>query len=122
MKAGDTFLIPDSDDHLWMVISDPNFDPDHLVVVCFLSWQAHYDQACIVRTGDHPFIKHDTCINYPAAKLVSLARLELLVVQGKIKPKLPLSPALLDRIRGCAEDADLPSECYAVLREQGFVP
>ncbi len=41
---------------------------------------------------------------------------------GQMKQKAPLSPVLLDRIRHSAEDGDMPTEAYAVLREHGFVP
>src|SRR5579863_4408740 len=37
MNAGDAFLTPDHDDHLWLVISEPRVDPETLVVVPFWS-------------------------------------------------------------------------------------
>ena len=75
MTAGETFLLPGLDDHLWMVLSDPAREPN-LVVVFFLSWQPQYDQACVLQAGDHPFIKHSTCVNYPGARVVADAKLE----------------------------------------------
>jgi hypothetical protein len=39
MKAGDTFRIPalgtSLDSHLWVVISDPSVDPQHVLIVNF---------------------------------------------------------------------------------------
>ena len=121
MNAGDTFLLPGVDDHLWAIISDPGADDVCVVVVLFVSWQPQYDQACVLETGDHPFIKHSTCVQYPGARVVSDARLEQLKRDGKLKLKDPLSAQLLARIRSCAEDADIPTEAYEVLRQQGFV-
>lgn len=121
MNAGDTFLTPDFDDHLWVIVSDPAIDPKRLVVVCFLSWREHYDQACVLHAGDHPFVRHDTCVHYPAATLVDDATLEALRTSGKLRPKAPLSADVLERIRKGAERGDIPTECYEVLREQGFV-
>ena len=69
-----------------MVISDPRLDPG-LVVVCFLSWQSWHDQACIVRAGEHPFVQHDTCVNYPGARVVPEAKLDSLKTTGVLKPK-----------------------------------
>lgn len=121
MKPGDTFLVPGVDDHLWMVVSDPRADADKVVVVCFISWQSHYDQACIVNTGEHPFVKHATCVNYPGARVESDGLLERLKLSGKLRPKEPLSDQLLGRIRKSAERADIPTEAYQILRDQGFV-
>jgi hypothetical protein len=121
MKAGDTFLTPNMDDHLWMVISNPALDPVNVVVVCFLPWQNHYDQSCIVEAAEHPFVTHSTCVNYPGATIVADATLETLRVRGALREKEPLSSELFNRIRRSAENADVPTECYAVLRSQGFV-
>lgn len=122
MNAGDTFLFPGVEDHLWMIISDPAQDDVRLVVTFFLSYQPRYDQSCVLNGGEHPFVKHPTCVNYPGARLVSDARLEQMKAAGALKLKEPLSPDLLALIRRCADRADIPTECYDVLRRQGFVP
>jgi hypothetical protein len=121
MNAGDTFLLPGLDDHLWMIISDPTVDPHRVVVVCFLTWQLKYDQACIVEQGEHPFVTHSTCVNYPAARVESDAGLERLKSKAVLKLKAPLSHELLGRIRRSAENSDIPTEAFEVLRSQGFV-
>src|SRR5690349_7712362 len=118
MNAGDTFLTPDVDDHLWVIISDPAMDSERLVVVCFLSWREHHDQACVIEPDEHPFVKHSTCVNYPGATVVNDATLESLRGKGKLRAKAPVSPELLERIRRSAEAADIPTECYEILREQ----
>lgn len=77
MKSGDTFLIVDgSDDHLWMVISDTDQDPENVVVVPFLSDRPHLDQACVLNAGCHPFIKHPTCVQYSDAMVARNSTLE----------------------------------------------
>lgn len=120
MQAGVTFLIPDKDDHLWMIISDPDQNTD-CVVVCFLSWREKHDQACVVSLGEHPFVKHDTCVNYRGAMVVSLERLLELDASNSLRYKEPLSPELLQRIRSSAENSDIPTRAYNILRDQGFV-
>jgi len=122
MNAGDTFLVPTLDDHLWIVISDPAIDPVNVVLVCLLSWQPHHDQACILEQGDHPFVKHSTCVQYPWARTVADAKLETLKRDGTLRLKDPLSASLLDRIRASAANGDIPTGCYDVLRQQRFVP
>ena len=121
MKAGDTFLIPDFDDHLWAVISDPSIDSQNVVIVLFVSWTKRYDQACVLRKGQHPFIKHDTCVQYPGAQVVTDSKLEEQLQTGKLRPKSPLSQELLEQIRRSAEQSDIPSRAYGILRDQNFV-
>ena len=87
MDAGDAFLIPEEDDHLWAVISDPTQDSDNVVIIMFVSWTEKYDQACVLKVGDHPFIRHDTCVQYPAAKVVSNQILDHLFEAGKLRKK-----------------------------------
>jgi hypothetical protein len=122
MRAGETFLLPNDDDHLWAIISDPVVDPQRVVVVLFVSWTEKYDQACVLNGGEHPFIKHPTCVQYPGAALVSDATLEARRQSGELKMKAPLSPDLLALIRQRADRADLRTRIYEVLREQGYVP
>jgi hypothetical protein len=122
MNAGDTFLIPALDDHLWIVLSDPAIDRVNVVLVCLLSWQPHHDQACILEPGDHPFVKHSTCVHYPWARTVTDARLEELKRDGKLRLRPPLLADVLDRVRTSAASGDIPTECYDILRRQGFVP
>ena len=68
MNAGDTFLVAlpgtSYDSHLWIVISDPDADAERIVIVSLTSHRADKDQACLLRVGDHPYVKHDTCVNY----------------------------------------------------------
>jgi hypothetical protein len=75
MVGGATFLFPGADDHLWMLISDPLVNSNAVVIVCFLTHQQQYDQACVLTGGEHPFVKHATCVNYPGAKVTTLAKL-----------------------------------------------
>ena len=122
MKAGDTFLIPTLDDHLWIVLSGPTVDADNVVVVCLLTWQDHYDQACVLSAGDHPFVKHETCVNYPDCRLVQDTWLEAKRTAGQLKAKAPVSAVVLERVRTSAHASDIRTEAYDVLRKQGFVP
>ena len=122
MQSGDTFLFEDGrDDHLWMVISDTAQDPEHLVVVRFLSWQEYYDQACVLDAGDHPFIKHPTCVDFPSAAFASNALLESLRVEGKIKVRQPLPTLTLEKIRAATLDSDIRQKFVLFLGQQKLV-
>jgi hypothetical protein len=73
MKAGDTLLIDDPgttlDSHLWIVISDPDVDPEHVVIVNLTSYRADKDQACVLDKGDHPYLSHRTCVETGGPRL-----------------------------------------------------
>lgn len=73
MKAGDTFKLVNKDIHLWMVISDPEQDPHRVLLVNFTTWTPRQDPACVLQEGDHPFIHHETCVNYADARIYPLA-------------------------------------------------
>ncbi len=49
--------------------------------------------------GDHPFIKHKTCIAYEFAKVAPLKTLLDLRNQGLVVMSQPISVELLERIR-----------------------
>jgi hypothetical protein len=118
MRSGDTFLFADGreDDHLWMVISDTDQDPQRLVIVRFLSWQEKYDQACVLNGGEHPFVKHATCVDYPAARIALNTELEALKERGKLKLRSPLSAELLKPFaiaQSTATSSRNASRCWA---------
>lgn len=118
MKAGDTFLLPGYDDHLWLIISDPALNPDKILIVSFISWRRHYDQSCIMEQGEHPFVKHRTLVNYSSAMVTTDAKLEARKKERALKMKEPLSAELLERIRRCARGSNVPLDCIELLIEQ----
>ena len=71
--------------------------------------------------GEHPFVKHATCVDYPTARIASNAGLEVLRERNKLKVRTPLSEELLALIRARAIDGDIVTECIALLGEQGLV-
>jgi len=123
MNTGDVFrFIGIADIHVWMIISDPVKDPSHVLMVNFTSWGPHEDQACIFECGEHPFIKHRTCVNYPRAKVVTDHTLELLKKANKLELLDPLPTEVLQRIRNEAlESVRLSLEIAQILIDQELV-
>jgi hypothetical protein len=122
VRAGDTFLVAvAADEHLWMIISDPDVDPQRVLVVNFSSWKPYHDQACIVEPGDHPFVIRRSCVNYPEARVTDADVLERLRAANQLFPRQPLSPELLARIRRSARASRLRLEHLQVLLDQGLV-
>jgi hypothetical protein len=119
---GNTFLFPNaSDDHLWMIISDPQKDASKVVILRVVSFQEHYEQTYIAHTGDHPFIKHKICVDYASAMLVTDAELEQLKGNGRLKPKQDLSPKLLAESREAVPNSRIPLECEKSMEDQGLL-
>ncbi len=56
MKAGDTFILPDdsADKHLWVVISDPDQDPERILVVGLTSYDVTKEDVCLIKAREHP--------------------------------------------------------------------
>ena len=125
MKSGDTFLIEEPgtslDSHLWIVISDPAADPDKVLLVNLTSHRPDKDQACVLSKGDHPFIKHKTCVEYRRAKLVSVVPMEHLLDSGRIRHHTPVTPKLLSKILSGVPNSRMKNEHVTILTDQGLV-
>ena len=123
MTAGDVFRLAGvADIHTWVVISDPKIDANRVLIVNFTSWDTHEDQACILDVGDHPFITHRTCVNFPRARVASNADLDRLRVAGRIAMLSPLSVDLLKRLReGAMDSTRLSLELGQLLIDQRLV-
>jgi hypothetical protein len=69
MDAGYCFLLSDIDDHLWIIISNPKLDPDHVLIVNLTTVASYKETVCVLSVGDHPWIRHDSCVNGEALPL-----------------------------------------------------
>jgi hypothetical protein len=101
MKAGDTFFLAGgaADRHLRVIISDPVIDPERVLFVSLTSYDLTKEDVCLLDVGDHPFVKHRTCVAYGDAREAPLGVLIQLLDAGQLRPNEPVSPRLLDRIR-----------------------
>ena len=119
VKQGDTFLI---DDHLLVVISDPAQDPDNLVLVAMTTREDYKDQSCVLYSGDHPFIGHDTLIAYNLpGTFMSSSQLGELLTRGDISRNDPVTPEVLEKILvGADESQDIPMQFWNALDDQGL--
>jgi hypothetical protein len=125
MDEGNTFLLPkSSDDHLWAIISDPSIDPDHVVVLRFLSFHDYeYEQkSCVIYDGEHPFFKHATFVDYASAVITTNKHLEELKKTSHLKQRSKdLGAALLAKIRQAIPSSQIPLDCEKALESQGLL-
>lgn len=95
------------------------------MIVLFVNFTTHdrfSDGACTLNAGDHPFLKHQTAIEYARAKLASDAVLEALRAANRLQILEPLTPAVLTRIReGAVASTRMKIEMAQVLIDQELV-
>jgi len=127
ISQGDTFWAKDFaegvDSHLLIVISDPVKNPDELVLVTLTTWERDKDDSCYLMPGDHPFIKHDTCVQYNGfARTVSVMQLERVIAQGELVPREPVSARVLQKIlEGAGDTRFLTNHQLRILDEQELI-
>jgi len=100
---GDTLLVKDPrpwDErrHLYIVATAP--DGDGLVLLpCVESrTQGTADTSCLLGAGDHPFIRHESAVNYRDSIVISEQRLDRLVTDGHATRRERLADAVLERV------------------------
>jgi hypothetical protein len=121
MKAGDSFIPAKPFDHLWIILSDPTADPQQVVIVNCTTWPDE-EETCILRRGDHPFIKHKTAVRYSDARITTVDDLSTLVKNKLLTPKAPVSADVLQRVRDGASASDFLREgVRRVLEDQGVI-
>jgi hypothetical protein len=60
MELGTTFLPDAGGSHLWVIISDPSIDPDHVLIVSLTTDRDYKDRLCVLDRGAHPLVTHAT--------------------------------------------------------------
>jgi hypothetical protein len=124
VKAGDTFTLKDKsvDSHLWVIVSDPTVDEERVLFVSMTSYDVTKEKVCLLDVGDHPFIKHKTCIAYDFAKVAPLKTLIALRDQGHLSMGQPVSDELLERIRlGVSLSRRINVEHVVLMIDQGLL-
>lgn len=98
MEAGDTFLLVNKklDDHLWVILSDPQKDTRQILIVSLTTAAPHKESVCLLQAGEHPWVTHETCVAYNTARLVTLANLHAWKDAGHLEMQAPLSAGLLN--------------------------
>lgn len=101
-EPGDAFILTGGAvpaPHLWVILWGPAGGADAYLSVMLTTLRAHSDQTCILRPGDHPFVRHDTSVSYANAQRWTDERLEMLLDDGTARPRQPVSGEVLARMR-----------------------
>jgi len=124
MRAGDTFYVRDRgvDTHLWIVISDTDIDPEHVLLVNMTTYEDYKEDVCLLDVGDHPRIIRKSCIAYHEARMTTLEELKLLVDGGRLSIQAPVSEEVLARIRiGISRSRRIKYRYIEILLEQAVI-
>jgi len=96
LNIGDAYLLstPPNDKHLFVVIA-----PTRDLCVNVTSKRNNSDTSCILQQGDHPFIRHDSVINYKKAREVDPAVVQNQISRGNCQQYQHVSSTVLNRIQ-----------------------
>jgi hypothetical protein len=124
-RAGEAFfrVSGPTGSHLNVVLCDPTDFPTYrtqsviCVDICSLGQIIWHDQAVLLSQGDHPFIQHDSYVNYSQAAVHHAASLENLVGVRGYEPTEPVTHELLIRLRdGAVRSIHTPRDIQSFLR------
>jgi hypothetical protein len=125
MEAGTAFLATDPQsgrEHLWVILSDPAKDAQKVLIVNLTTLDERKERICVLQRGDHPWVRHESCVHYEASRVTTLKALYGGKDAGLIQLVDPVSPALLQRMReGAMASGRIPLDNAEVLVEQGLV-
>jgi hypothetical protein len=124
VNSGATFFLTDRavDIHLWVVISDPEKDPNRVMLVSVTSHEPHKESVCLLDVGDHPAVSHPSCIAYNEARMTTLETLARLQDAGHLRLQAPVSEELLARIRkGVSRSTRIKYKYIEILLDQGVI-
>ncbi len=122
MEAGTTFLLSAVDIHLWIIISDAKRDPENVLIVNLTTLDPRKERSCLLKAGDHPWIRHDTCVNYGDSQVTTLDKLVAARDGNALMIQNPLRPDILQRIReGALSSTKMPLDHADLWINQGLV-
>jgi hypothetical protein len=109
--------------HLFAILLDPvpveGYGPKPLVLlasVVSIKPGLVVDASCLLRPGDHPFIRHDSFVDYRFTRLEQAEHVEARVSDGIFDVKESCSPELTRRIiEGALKSARISREYKMIL-------
>lgn len=86
--------------HLFVILFDGEPYTGNTIIVPIDTYRTEkHDKTVMLQSGDHEFIKFPSFVNYSLAKTTSIAYINQLIKDGKIKHKPSVTQAILSKIR-----------------------
>lgn len=101
-------------DHLFVIASNPiqiqgYGSSEQVLLVPFCSVCPKHDPSCIVKIGEHEFVKHESFVDYRSSRVESVSHIRARIAEGIFKEHRPVSEHLLRRIQqGLANSTRVP--------------
>ena len=112
--------------HLFILLTDPvqvlDYIGKHSLLVGVTSVHPNmpHDPACELYAGDHPFVRHKSCINYAHARIEASQKLIDGVKRGVFESKGTLAEDLFARVcHGLSQSRFTPPRILAFYEEAG---
>lgn len=113
-----TLLVPSGPEndpdrkHLFILLTDPADAGSGVKAVLMVSLSSikpglPYDPACVLHSGDHPFVKKDSFVVYQKSRIEDADKVLRGVKDGKLVPQAPMDTAVFARICKGLEDSRL---------------
>ena len=120
--AGDTFKIaksPKATKHLWVVLTDPDDEVQHVAMVNLTTRREHSDSTVLLYPGDHEFVEHETAVQYKDARLFSAHGLIEAVRRGAATKHATMRQDVLERLLdGVTNSPYTPAKIVTYVRNQ----
>ena len=100
MNIGDTFVWspkPGRTRHLYVAVTDPNAHGGRFVVFN-LTGSKHGPKALTRKKGQHPFIEHDSDVNFGDGLIVAIQKIQAAIASRDAFPNEPMDLNFVRRI------------------------
>lgn len=123
MGQKDAFTIPNINDHLHVIISNPDEFPAEVICFNLTTWKGdHCDSACIVEPGEHTWVLRKSFVYYENPRKLDAKAMALLETSNRIEKWPAVSDELFARmLNGAQESIRLPVEYEDLMRTQGLL-
>lgn len=85
--------------HLFFILTDPDPVTGTVIAAMVVTAKAHTDKTVTLHAGDHPFIRHESNVDFSVAGYIHPARLQRALAQGKCDIQPDIDAALLAKVR-----------------------
>ncbi len=123
MGQKDAFTIPGINDHLQVIISNPDEFPDEVICFNLTTWKGdHCDSACIVEPGEHTWVRRKSFVYYENPLLLNAEAMATLETSNLVEKYPAVSEELFVRmLNGAQESTRLPVEYEDLMFTQALL-